>query len=67
MRDKSIEVQAEAKARADALRPVLFTELAHLPHRAVARTLNERGIKTAAGKDWTPVQVTRVCERLKHG
>jgi hypothetical protein len=26
--------------------------------------LNERGIKTAAGKSWTPVQVTRVRERL---
>jgi DNA invertase Pin-like site-specific DNA recombinase len=66
MRDKSIEVQAEAKARAEALRS-LFDELADLSHRAVARTLNERGIKTAAGKDWTAVQVTRTRERLKRG
>jgi hypothetical protein len=33
-------------------------------HRAVAKTLNERGIKTAAGKSWTPVQVTCVRGRL---
>jgi hypothetical protein len=30
----------------------------------VAKTLNERGIKTAAGKSWSAVQVTRVRERL---
>jgi hypothetical protein len=30
----------------------------------VAKTLNERGIKTAAGKSWAAVQVTRVRERL---
>jgi hypothetical protein len=35
-----------------------------LSHRSVAKTLNERGIKTAAGKSWTAVQVTRVRERL---
>ena len=63
MRDKSRELQAEARERAEALRDV-FAELAGLSHRAVAKTPNERGIKTAAGKTWTAVQVTRVRGRL---
>jgi hypothetical protein len=63
MRDKSRELQAEARERAEALRDV-FAELVGLSHRAVAKTLNERGIRTAAGKAWTPVQVTRVRWRL---
>ena len=57
LRDKGIELQAEA------LRPV-FAELAGLSHRAAAKALNERGIKTATGKAWTAVQVIRVRERL---
>ena len=52
-----------ALERAEALRP-LFEELRGLGHRALARELNERGIRTAAGKTWTPVQVTRVRARL---
>jgi hypothetical protein len=28
------------------------------------RRLNERGVRTATGKDWTAVQATRVRERL---
>jgi len=52
-----------ALERAEALRPV-FAELASLSHRGVAKTLNERGIKTATGKAWTAVQVIRVRERL---
>ena len=63
MRDKGRELQAEARDRAEALREI-FTELAGLSHRSAAKTLNERGIKTAAGKSWTAVQVTRVRERL---
>jgi DNA invertase Pin-like site-specific DNA recombinase len=63
MRDKSLELQAEAIERAEALRPV-FAGLAGLSHRGVAKTLNERGIKTANGKAWTAVQVIRVRERL---
>jgi hypothetical protein len=39
-------------------------KLAGLSHRAAAKALNERGIKTAAGKAWTSVQVTRVRGRL---
>jgi DNA invertase Pin-like site-specific DNA recombinase len=63
MRDKSLELQAEAIERAEALRAV-FTEFVGLSHRAAAKALNERGIKTATGKAWTAVQVTRVRERL---
>ena len=33
-------------------------------HRAAARTLNERGVKTATGKPWSPVTVPRVWQRL---
>jgi hypothetical protein len=63
LRDKGIELQAEALERAKALRPE-FAELAGLSHRAAAKALNERGIKTATGKAWTAVQVIRVRERL---
>ena len=63
LRDNGIEPQAEALKRAEALRPV-FAELAGLSHRAAAKALNERGIKTATGKAWTAVQVIRVRERL---
>ena len=63
MRDKSLEHQARARERAEALRPVL-EELANLSHSAAARELNARGITTAAGKAWTPVQITRVRARL---
>jgi DNA invertase Pin-like site-specific DNA recombinase len=63
MRGKSLEQQAEALKRAKALRKV-FAELADLSHRGAAKALNERGLKTATGKAWGPVQVTRVRERL---
>ena len=63
-RDKGRELQAEAEARAEALRPV-FAELASLSHRAAANALNERGIKTATGKAWTAMQVIRVRDRLR--
>jgi hypothetical protein len=33
---------------------------------AVAKTLNERGIKTAAGKSWTPVQRPKPCLRSSY-
>ena len=35
-----------------------------LSHRAAAKALNERGIKTATSKAWTAVQVIRVREHL---
>src|SRR6516165_6377417 len=63
MREKSLALQAEAEARAEELRSV-FVELVGLSHRAAARTLNERGVKTATGKPWSPVKVTRVPQRL---
>ncbi len=34
-------------------------------YRGIARSLNEKGIKTRRNCDWTPVQVSRVLERLK--
>src|SRR5215468_10236468 len=49
VRDKSLELQAEAVARAEALREV-FVELAGLSHRGAAKALNARGLKTATGK-----------------
>ena len=42
----------------------MFAQLADLSHRAAAKALNERGIKTATGKAWTAIQVIRVRERL---
>ena len=63
MRDKSLELQAEAIERAEALRPV-FAKLAGPVASGHSQALNERGIKTAAGKTWTAVRVTRVQERL---
>jgi hypothetical protein len=63
LREKGRELAAEAQERAEALRPIL-AELAGLSHRAAAKALNERGIKTATGKDWTAVQIIRLRERL---
>jgi Recombinase len=54
---------ASAVQMIEELRSV-FVELVALSHRAVARTLNERGVKTATGKPWSPVTVTRVRQRL---
>ena len=42
----------------------MFDELAGLSHRAAARALNERGIRTAQGAAWTAMQVARVRQRL---
>ena len=63
MRAVSLENQAGARERAEALRPV-FAELVGLSHSAAARALNARGIVTAAGKAWSAVQVSRVRSRL---
>src|SRR5262249_57001631 len=63
LRDKGRELQAEAEARAEALRPV-FEEISGLGHRAAARALNERGIPTAHACPWSAVTVTRVRQRL---
>lgn len=63
LRNKGIELQAEANKRAEELRE-LFTGLASLSHRAMAATLNNRGVPTAKGRPWSAVTVTRVRERL---
>jgi DNA invertase Pin-like site-specific DNA recombinase len=55
--------KAEALDRAEALRST-FDEMRDLSHRAAARALNERGIKTAQGAAWTAMQVARVRRRL---
>jgi len=63
LREKGRELQAEAQARAEALRPVMI-ELAGQSHRAAARALNDRGHMTVTGKAWTAVQIIRLRERL---
>jgi DNA invertase Pin-like site-specific DNA recombinase len=63
---KGIANRDEAKARAEALRPILaelqaagVTKL-----RQIAAALNDRGIETARGGQWSAVQVARVLDRL---
>jgi DNA invertase Pin-like site-specific DNA recombinase len=55
---------AAAKARAEALRPVL-TELAGMSANAIAKALNERGVATPTGSPWSAKTVSRVQRRLK--
>jgi hypothetical protein len=62
-RHDGLNAKLPALERAEALRPVL-KELAHLSHKAGAKALNERGITTARGKAWKPMQVARVRARL---
>jgi DNA invertase Pin-like site-specific DNA recombinase len=64
MRDKSLELQAEARERAEALRP-LFAELAGMSANAVAAELNERKVPTPQGGSWHAGTVIRVRRRLK--
>jgi DNA invertase Pin-like site-specific DNA recombinase len=61
---QSLKAAAQAKERAEALRPVL-AELAGMSARALAAELNKRKIKTPAGGRWHAVQVIRVRERLQ--
>jgi DNA invertase Pin-like site-specific DNA recombinase len=60
---KGIANREDAKARAEALRPVL-TELAHLSANAIAVELNKRGVATPSGSPWSAVTVIRVQRRL---
>ena len=53
----------EAKARAEALRPVL-EELAGKSARAIALVVNARGIATPNGGKWQSTTVIRVQRRL---
>jgi DNA invertase Pin-like site-specific DNA recombinase len=63
---KGIANMEAAADFAEQMRPV-FAKLAGLSARAVAATLNERGIKSAAGGTWHASQVIRVRERLNRG
>jgi DNA invertase Pin-like site-specific DNA recombinase len=60
---KSVANRDEARARAEALRPVL-TELAGLNAGAIARELNARNIETPTGSPWSAKTVSRVLSRL---
>ena len=58
-----IRSRDEAKARAEALRPVL-AELASMSARAIAAELNRRAVPTPNGKPWHATTVIRVQRRL---
>jgi DNA invertase Pin-like site-specific DNA recombinase len=59
-----IKARDEAKARAEALRPIL-AELAGQSARAIAAELNRRGIPTPSGGPWYSTTVLRVQRRLE--
>ena len=60
---KGIRNRDEAKARAEALRPV-FAELSGLSARAIAAELNKRNAPTPNGGPWHSMSVIRVQRRL---
>jgi DNA invertase Pin-like site-specific DNA recombinase len=66
----SVRQEEEAKARAEALRPII-TELAvedpDMSMTAIARELNRRRIKSATGGKWHTMTVKRLVERLAQG
>ena len=59
---KSIQTREEAKARAEALRPI-FVELAGKAANAIAAELNKRGVAAPTGSLWSAVTVIRVQKR----
>jgi hypothetical protein len=61
---RGIAAHEAAKARAEALRPVLV-ELAGMPANAIAAELNRRNVPTPAGRAWSAVTVIRVQKRLE--
>jgi DNA invertase Pin-like site-specific DNA recombinase len=61
---RGIQNREEARARAEALRPLL-EELAGLSANAIAIELNARGVATPTGSPWSAVTVIRVQRRLK--
>lgn len=66
-RAKSVAaIEARADARAADLRPAIeeLQAAGATSLRAIAAGLNERGISTARGGEWTAVQVQRVLARL---
>ena len=64
LREKGIQARGEAKARAEALRPI-FDELAGMSARGLAAEFNARKIETPTGSPWSAVTVLRVQRRLK--
>jgi DNA invertase Pin-like site-specific DNA recombinase len=60
---KGVRNRDEAKARAEALRP-LMSELSSLSARAIAAELNTRGVATPSGARWHTETVLRVQRRL---
>ena len=61
---RGIRNQAEAKARAEALRPLL-AELAGKSANAIAAELNARNVATPGGGRWHALTVIRVQRRLE--
>ena len=60
---KGVQARAEAKARAEDLRPI-FTELAGMSANAIAAELNARNVATPSGGRWHALTVIRVQRRL---
>jgi hypothetical protein len=60
---KAVQNRDEAKARAEALRPI-FAELAGQSTRAIAAELNRRNVATPNGWPWRSMTVIRVQRRL---
>jgi DNA invertase Pin-like site-specific DNA recombinase len=58
-----VKVRDEAKARAEALRPIL-AELKDKSARAIAAELNARQVPTPTGSPWSAKTVIRVQRRL---
>jgi DNA invertase Pin-like site-specific DNA recombinase len=63
VRARSIQTHEEAKARAEALRPIL-AELEGLSATAIAAELNRRSVPTPNGAAWHAGSVIRVQRRL---
>jgi DNA invertase Pin-like site-specific DNA recombinase len=59
---KGVQNREDAKARAEALRPI-FVELAGKSARAIAAELNTRGVETPSGGKWHSETVLRVQRR----
>jgi hypothetical protein len=60
---RGIKNREAAKARAEALRPILV-ELAGMSANAIAAELNRRNVPTPTGRPWSAVTVIRVQRRL---
>jgi len=60
---KGIANRDEAKARAEALRPIL-AELGDVSAREIARVLNDRNVPTPTGAPWSAMTVNRARRRL---